>query len=189
MRVPTPSSPAAGGSVTSIGAPKVRYNLQQVELRAGRIALCLTPVAYEFPTGPPGEIEANWLVVQVDVRADKASWSSRAACLTTWEARDVAPWLRRVVAGVVSPTLAGPDGLQKPNLTFIEPSLAFSVAPSGDSRLQVRVHLTHTLAAPWLDVDERCQAWEHFVELQLTDQQLLNAASVWEEERRTFPPR
>ena len=56
---------------------------------------------------------------------------------------------------------------------------------------EIRAHceMTHTLAAPWLDVDERCETWQHFVELRLTDLQLLHAASVWEEELSAFPPR
>jgi hypothetical protein len=149
----------------------------------------LTPLSYEFPTGPPGAIEGNWVVLEVDASAEEGSWSARAACLTTWEAQEVAPWLREVAAGRVIPTLAGPDGVEQPEFTFMEPSLAFSVAPSDDSRVHIRVHLTHTLAAPWLDVDERCETWQHFVELRLTDLQLLHAASVWEEELSAFPPR
>jgi hypothetical protein len=67
--------------------------------------------------------DANWLMIQGKVWDGDRSWTFHDPCLTTWEARELASWLRglgHASAKVVEAT--APDELRlwmtEPNLTF-----------------------------------------------------------------------
>jgi hypothetical protein len=49
-----------------------------------------------------------------------------------------------------------------PSLTFLEPSLAFSVAFYEDQGVRLRVHLSHLAAPPWQDIDDKLNSWAFF---------------------------
>jgi hypothetical protein len=101
----------------------------------------------------------------------------------------VGEWLSSVTAGGVAATLPEDDGSVTPSLSFIEPSLAFSLAPSDDGLRHLRVHLTYGLAPPWLDDDERLVPWEFFVAITMSDEELLAAVETWQSDLEPFPER
>ncbi|HMK95923.1 MAG TPA: hypothetical protein VK425_00160 [Acidimicrobiales bacterium] len=152
-------------------------------------SVALVPVGYEFPEATSGSMEANWLLVDLTATTERGTWSSRDACLTTGEAAAVDRWLRSLAAGGVPVSLPDADGEITPGLSFLEPDLAFSLAPGADGLKHLRVHLNYELAPPWLDMDERCALWRFFVELALADADILAAAAAWKAELALFPGR
>jgi len=57
----------------------------------------LRPTRYQFPAEPPepGDWDANWLEVHGRVRTTAGvTWTFDDPCLTTWEAEELATWLR-----------------------------------------------------------------------------------------------
>jgi hypothetical protein len=102
--------------------------------------LTLLPVGYEFPDSTSAVVECDWLVIELTVTTAEGAWSSRDACLTTGDAPLIGEWLRSVAAGSVPVTLPDADGDITPELTFLEPALAFSLAPSDDDLKHLRVH-------------------------------------------------
>jgi len=66
------------------------------------IVVELSPLRYQFgSSSTPRDWDANWLIIAAAVRlSDGRSWSFADPCLTTWEARELASWLRGVLAGV-----------------------------------------------------------------------------------------
>lgn len=150
----------------------------------------IRPLAYQFPaiTGS-GEYDwdANWLVVHGDVQlGDGRRWSFSDPCLTTWEARSLANWLRAVVRGEVEPT--GFDGDAEERLeVFTEPNVALSLAARSDDSAVVRVHLSLESRPPWLA--QESDIFDFFVALDLTLEDLLAAVDDWEREVSAFPER
>lgn len=147
--------------------------------------VALRPVSYEFPVPD----ECDWLVIEVSATTTAGTWSSRDACLMTPEAPGIGEWLRAVASGSVPTSVPDADGDITPELTFLEPALAFSLAPSEDKRRHLRVHLTHGLAPPWLDIYDALKTWAYFVEVPMTKPDILAAASAWQTEMMSFPER
>jgi len=146
----------------------------------------LRPVAYEFPADKGVAIECDWLVIEVSATTTAGTWSSRDACLMTPEAPGIDEWLQAVAADSVPTSVPDAEGDITPDLTFLEPALAFSLAPSDDKLKHVRVHLTHGLAPPWLDIYDALNTWAYFVEVAMTKPDILVAAGVWQREMIFF---
>ena len=139
-------------------------------------------LGYERPAPPQGreDWDANWLYLAGRFTLpDGRSWSFRDACLTTWEARELGAWFRRVVSGVEP--AAGDARVRG----FTEPSLAVSLARRTDGVVTVRVHLAVEARPPWLDEDVD----EHVLELSMGLAELARAADAWDEEIAAFPER
>ena len=118
-------------------------------------SVTILPIAREFPERGPNTEEPDWLIVALDVETRDGSWSARAACLTTREARWIGKWLRWVVAGGGSPT-AIDDRAFGLDLSFEEPLLAFKAAlgMGPGVEIRIRVYVSYWLAPPWLDTDQ-----------------------------------
>jgi hypothetical protein len=159
-----------------------------VRLVGNGTVVSLAPVGYEFPSGVE-RWDANWVIVNGSVTIPQGSWSFRDACLTTFEAKEVSTWLRAVAQGAVE--LASPDdeGLLTPSLTFTEPNLAFSLAKRTDDAVELRVHLSHESAPPWLDIEDRLNIWAFFVIVPMATAALKEAANTWDAEWRAVPER
>jgi len=154
-------------------------------------AVALTPVGYEFPAATDAD-DAIWLVVRGDVAAPGGSWSFSDPCLLTYEARALADWLRRAAAGEVPPRLAAPpgeDAAWEPDLTFLEPNVAFSLAGVSAERARLRVHFSLESFPPWLDKERSFDLYAYSVEIDTTRAAVLRAASEWEVEIAAFPRR
>jgi hypothetical protein len=156
-------------------------------------AVELRPTGYEFPrpTGQPGDWDANWLVVHGEVRtAAGEAWAFDHPCLTTWEARELARWLRAVAAGDVSATEA-PTEDSAGMLVFTEPNLGFSVASSGAEDVVVRAHLSleAVVGRPGADLDASYDLYAFSLPLRVGRAHLVAAAQEWEQGLARFPER
>lgn len=153
----------------------------------------LRPVRFQFgPSPQPRDWDANWLYVdgQVDL-ADGRSWSFSDPCLTTWEARELGSWLKRVLAGSVQPTVYGAE-MDEKLLVFTEPNLAFSLASRENGFATIRVHFSLESLPPWLRRStnaEQVDIFDFFVEMQLARSALAEASASWGQEVLAFPTR
>lgn len=143
----------------------------------------LTPVDYEF--SDVNEVTADWIVIDAEITSDNGDWRFRDASLLAVECVELGSWLSEAAESQVPTT--GPD--EDPALTFIEPSLGFSVASYGDRTVNLRVHLSHLAAPPWQDIDDKLNTWTFFVELLIGLNDVRSAASSWNREAAAFPPR
>jgi hypothetical protein len=130
------------------------------------IVVELSPLRYQFgSSSTPRDWDANWLIIAAAVRlSDGRSWSFADPCLTTWEARELASWLRGVLAGEVSPAPFGGEEDER-LLVFTEPNLAFSLASSDAERITLRLHLSLESRPPWLHGDTDSDLFDYFIEV------------------------
>jgi hypothetical protein len=150
-------------------------------------SVSLTPVGYEF--GGTGSnvtaVSDDWIVIDGEIKATQGNWTFRDSSLLAVECLGLGKWLTEVADFKVPTT--EPD--EDPTLTFLEPSLAFSVAAYVEESVSLRVHLTHLAAPPWLDLDEKLNTWTYFVELPVGIGGMQSAVSDWNREAKAFPPR
>ena len=159
-------------------------------------SLELRPTGYQFAEDSRAgdnwddEWDPNWLVVHGEVRtAQGDAWSFDDPCLTTWEARELAAWLRDAAEGRVAPTDT-PTEDSPGLLSFVEPNLGFSVASVDDSAVVVRAHLSaEAVTARPVEGPDQWALYAYSVPLTLGRNELLSAARVWEDELTPFPKR
>ena len=157
-------------------------------------AIDLAVLGYEFAapsrTVTERDWDANWLVIKGWVTPDdRPGWSFTAACLTTFEARQLADWLRGVALGEVRPAPFdverwGESGL----LWFTEPALGFSLAASSPEHVAIRVHLSFEALPPGMS-PEQLEIYEHFVVVRTTSSELSGTVDDWLQELSAFPVR
>lgn len=152
----------------------------------------LRPLGYQYPSiggSGPGDWDANWLYILGDVRlADGKRWHFQAACRTTWEAAELAGWLRLAAAGEVSANAFPAD--EEQILVFTEPNLGFSLAATAEGSRSVRVHFSLEARPRWApEPGEDGDLYDFFVTLTTTVPELLRAAEEWDSDRALFPPR
>jgi hypothetical protein len=159
----------------------------------------LAPVRYQYPEMVPTESpdwDCNWLMIHGDIRlADGRCWWFEDPCLTTWDTKDVARWLRRVRRGLVRPApLAGEEtkGLRE----FIEPNLALSLAARDRRSRTIRFHFSAESRPRWMvvppDADEDFDlSFSHaqVVEVTVSLVDLARAIDEWTAECARFPER
>ncbi|MFI2432268.1 hypothetical protein [Streptomyces sp. NPDC018693] len=138
--------------------------------------LALRPLRYEFPAARGDQYDDNWLVVEGTATTPERSWSFTEPCLLTDEARRISTWLRGVAAGTVAVTT--------PELSFLEPLLAFSLADRGEEGATIRVHLSLEAAPPG-----EPEIFQPSVEITLDGAALRAAADDWDRALAPFPPR
>lgn len=152
----------------------------------------LQPLRYQFPAAAgagPQDWDANWLVIRGDVHLpDGRRWHFQDPCLTTWEAAELAGWLRSVAAGEVEAHPLPPD--EDRLLAFTEPNLGFSLGSTGEGASQIRVHFSLEAAPPWSRPPEAdAELYDFFVIVSTTVADLTRAVDEWDGERAAFPPR
>ena len=167
----------------------------------GGPVVTLRPRGYQFPgvvSGQPRDWDANWLIIDGRVSAaDGRSWRFSDPCLTTWEAAELSGWLRAVAAGVVAPVAldqeldvldgSGPEE-REGLLTFVEPTIAFSLAGPAPDGVELRVHLSPEVRPPQ-PPGTTFERFGHVVSIRLPRADLISAVEVWDRERAAFPPR
>jgi hypothetical protein len=144
-------------------------------------SLGLVPIRYEFPGDKSDD---DWVVIDGRVTASLGSWEFHAALLTL-ECPFLGTWLAEAARSQVPPTEPDDD----PSLTFLEPSLAFSVASYGEEVVTLRAHLSHQAAPPWQDIDDKLNTWTFFIELTVGNADLEAAVIDWDRESAAFPRR
>jgi hypothetical protein len=147
---------------------------------------------YQFP-GCEGttrrDWDANWLHVRGNVaQADGKTWSFEDPSLTTWEARALGTWLQGAAAGTaaVSPFTTGEPGQL---LAFTEPNLAFSLESRIGDRVQVRAHFSLEALPPWLRGQHEPEIFDYFVPVDLSAEELADAAGTWTCDLARYPER
>ena len=155
-------------------------------------SVVLIPTGYQFGRGaaPPGEWDANWLLVRGEVRTSTGeSWTFDDPCLTTWDCVELHGWLRAASRGEVAPTdtPTEDDGL----LWFTEPNVAFSIAETSGQTLVLRVHLSLESAPGRPDVDPGppLDLYEYVVPLRVLRAELRDAADEWQTDIAPYPAR
>ncbi|MFT2018537.1 hypothetical protein ACMA1D_22250 [Streptomyces sp. 796.1] len=149
----------------------------------------LRPVRYQFPVARGAAYDDNWLVIAGTVATPEGAWSFADPCLLTDEARRIGVWLRAVAAGSVAVTGPDADGEWSPDVCFIEPVLALSLAERGDDGATVRLHLSLEAAPPSRPDAESPDVYQYFVAVRVATVDLLRAADAWDAELAAFPPR
>ncbi len=154
--------------------------------------MALRPTGYQFGRGsaPPGDWDANWLLVRGEVRtATGESWSFHDPCLTTWDCVELQGWLSAASRGDVAPTdePSEDDGL----LWFTEPNLAFSVAEISADELVLRVHLSLESGPmePGSMPNPAPNLYEYALPLKMSRARLLSAADEWQADIAPYPNR
>lgn len=155
----------------------------------------LAPVRYQYPEMVPEESpdwDCNWLMIRGDIRlADGRSWWFEDPCLTTWDTKDIARWLRRVRRGLVRPSAFAGEatkGLRE----FTEPNLALSLAARDRRSATIRFHFSAESLPPWLATTPEADAGlylAHFVEVTVSLDDLAHAIDEWTAECAQFPER
>jgi hypothetical protein len=167
---------------------------------------------YQFPDARPHgdeDWDANWLIISGQVDAGRRlRWEFRDPSLTTWEASELIAWMRQVSAGEVAPAgddqkapteerlgqaegqAEAPDHWSRLTdagwLTFVEPNLAFAVAPYVADRVHLRVGLGAESGPP--PVDRTTPDW-HEITLNISRDEVLAAGAALERELLAFPAR
>jgi hypothetical protein len=150
-------------------------------------SVSLAVVSYQFPGETSEYWDSNWLIIAGAIRAGHRRWKFRDACLTAFEAPGISAWLRSAAANEIEPSTLDPEVGWSPSLVFVEPTLAFSVAPVDG--LVIRVHFSLESAPPEFTFEQRVDIWQFFVDLPVSSAALLSAADEWENELRSFPVR
>lgn len=145
---------------------------------------------YQFAVVRRDSYDDNWLVIDAMVTTPEGDWSFTDPCLLTDEARQVTSWLRTVAAGTVSATEPDSEGDLSPDIEFIEPLLAFSLADrSEDGAAVIRVHLSLAASPPWQQDNDGADVYQYVVEVHMDTAALLHAADQWDLALMSFPSR
>jgi hypothetical protein len=104
-------------------------------------SVSLAVVSYQFPGETSEYWDSNWLIIAGAIGAGHRRWKFRDACLTAFEAPGISAWLRSAAANGIEPSRLDPELGWSPSLVFIEPTLAFSVAPVDDWSFEFTSHL------------------------------------------------
>ncbi|OQR65766.1 hypothetical protein B6E66_01420 [Streptomyces maremycinicus] len=148
----------------------------------------LRPLRHQFPVASGDRWDDNWLVIGAEVTTAVARWSFSDACLLVDEAHEMSAWLRAVADGRRPDAKPDPEGLLVPDLSFLEPVLAFSQVRWHDGAGVLRVHLSLE-AAPPLRQDEDLDLYQYVVEIETDQAELVRAAAEWDQHLARFPPR
>lgn len=141
----------------------------------------LVVTSYQFgrgqSTSDTPDWDANWLMVRGKAWDGVESWSFHDPCMTTWEARALASWLRGL--GDADPEVR--LWLTEPNLTF-----AFVAASQGVTTLDV--HFDAESRPPRCSNDDH-EGFGHRVRLSVPQADLVAAVGEWDRELAAFPLR
>ncbi|MFG2139995.1 hypothetical protein [Streptomyces sp. NPDC048650] len=155
--------------------------------RAGGIDL--RPLRYQFPVVSGDRWDDNWLVMGADVTTSAGSWCFTDPCLLVDEVYEVSAWLRAVADGRRPDAAQDPAGRPVPDLSFLEPDLAFSQVRWHDGTGVLRVHLSLEAVPPWRQDDEGGGLHQYAVEIETDRAALIRAAEEWDRRLALFPLR
>lgn len=142
----------------------------------------VSAVGYQFPEADDPRQRYSWHMVRGTARQGDVSWHFHWQALTCDESPRVGPWLRSLAARIRD---TPEQDIESPSrLAFTEPNLAFAVIDvrPGSALLRVELDLEfHRDRAHW-------RAGEpHFLDLDVTSAQLVDAADQWDEEIALYP--
>ncbi|GGU21178.1 hypothetical protein GCM10010244_54650 [Streptomyces coeruleorubidus] len=155
--------------------------------RAGGIVL--QPLRYQFPVASGDRWDDNWLVIGAEVTTPAAGWSFTDSCLQIDEAHELSAWLSAVADGRRPDAKQDSEGHLVPDLSFLEPVLAFSQVRWHDGKGVLRVHLSLEAAPPRRRYGEHLGLFQHVVEVETDRAKLMRAAEEWDQRLAQFPLR
>ena len=137
--------------------------------------------AYESSAPVEDRYDANWLVISIEVKAPDGDWRGRGPYLLQWEAEHLATWLEGMSRHAPFPSnLAFTD-----ELSFVEPNLRFEILGRPGDSPTLGIHFGIEFRPPWADKYHG----ESYIDLSLSDDDLLNAARTLRAELKEFPLR
>lgn len=134
--------------------------------------------AYQYgksPSAPVGGWDENWLNVAGRVKHGEESWTFHDPCLTSWEAQELAAWLRH--AHQVPDTI-----------DFTEPNLSFGARSDAEGETTIVVTLKGEAAPPDLSDEDRWGPGRE-ISFSVSSAALVPIAEAWERDLTEFPVR
>ena len=170
------------------------YQFPGYKVHSADVTVRMLQALAKFPNADPKKLardwDANWLQVCGNITLSGGkTWAFEQPCLTTWDARELGTWLREVAAGTVPPP---PSRTDEPGqlLEFLEPNIAFGLEERTADRVRIRVHFGGEALPPWLQGgQEEPPLFDYFVSLDVSAQELAQAAEAWMLELAEFPER
>lgn len=148
-------------------------------------------LGYQFPRVRPTASEfdwdANWLVVQGNVKLGARAWSFSDPCLTTVEAVELGEWLRRVANSSDEQPINGRLGDRR-FCRFVEPNISVELDFVAQSVVSL-VWLFAQESAPPGATDEERYGLGVPVPVTVSSGLLIQEAVEWAESLRSFPVR
>ena len=150
----------------------------------------LAVTSYQFASGQSrseqADWDANWLMIRGEVWDGDQAWEFHDPCMTTWEARELASWLRGL-SDANRATVAAADREER-RLWLTEPNLMFTLngASQGITTLDIYFNAE---SRPPSDSNDDDEGLGHQVRLTIPQADIAAAVSGWEEELAHFPVR
>jgi len=150
----------------------------------------LTVTGYQFGSGQSTssgvDWDVNWLMIRGKAWDGTQSWQFDDPCMTTWEARELASWLRGLgTANLATVAAAEPEEV---TLWLTEPNLTFTLDKASQGITTVDVFFNAESRPPTGSNDDD-EGLGHRVRLTLPHADTAEAVSRWEQDLRAFPVR
>jgi hypothetical protein len=146
--------------------------------------------SYQFSGGRSSsdhlDWDANWLMIRGKAWDGVQSWEFQDPCMTTWEARELASWLRGL-SSANSATVAAADP-EEVRLWLTEPNLMFTLAATSQCTTTLDVYFDAESRPPGGSNDDE-DGLGHRVRLTIPHTDVAAAASEWEQDLIAFPTR
>ena len=146
--------------------------------------------SYQFSGGQSSsndvDWDANWLMIRGKVWDGVQSWEFHDPCMTTWEARDLASWLRGLV-NANSQTVAAADP-EEVRLWLTEPNLMFMLAATSQGIVTLDVYFDAESRPPGGSNDDE-DGLGHKVRLMIPQADVAAVVGAWEQDLIAFPTR
>ncbi|MGC3994731.1 MAG: hypothetical protein QM779_11565 [Propionicimonas sp.] len=146
--------------------------------------------SYQFGLGQSrtdlADWDANWLMIHGRVWDGVESWEFLDPCMTTWEARELAVWLRGLGSG--HPATTAPTDPEDAGMWLTEPNLEFRLAAASEGITTLDVDFGAESRPPGCSSEDH-EGLGHRVRLTIPQIEIDRAVSEWEADLRAFPPR
>jgi hypothetical protein len=133
---------------------------------------------YQFPDKWDNEYDANWLLIDTSASVAGREWSTRDACLLTWEVEWLASWLEDVARGTAG----------EAESSFLEPNLRFELCGERVGWYHVRCYFELENRPRWAPSDGAPMD-DLWIDLNCTETDLLAAVADLRAQRARFPTR
>ena len=150
----------------------------------------LVVTSYQFGRGQSSDDEAdwdaNWLMIRGKAWDGAASWEFHDPCMTTWEARELASWLRGL--GSADPKTITATDPAVVRFWMTEPNLMFTLAATSMGIVTLDVYFDAESRPPSGSNDDKA-GLGHRVRLTIPQADLAVAVDDWERDLIAFPVR
>ena len=134
-------------------------------------------VSYQFPDLPHADYDSNWLLIKIDVRHPRGSWSTIDPSLLTYEVESLAEWFEKVRKGEKVET----------DIDFVEPNLSFQLYSDLQGNY-LRVYFELESRPSWATSDAAGMR-DLWIQFPLADLNLLDVAASLRHQLALYPQR